>query len=344
MIKIGNDSINTLYVGNDDVDKMYLGSVEVFSKEPAYSEMPLTFNIISGGTIRWVASNTAFTKTIEYKLNDGEWTSITSNTGSSAPSINVIEGDEIQFRGDNASYGYTNYQYSTFSGSTAGFEVEGNIMSLIDSTGFTTATTLTSRYTFFRLFRQCTGLTSVEHLILPATTLTENCYAGIFSYCTSLTTAPELPATTMAISCYYTMFYNCTSLTTAPELPATTVAGNCYDSMFEGCSSLTTAPELPAITLARACYEYMFEGCTSLTTAPELPATTLTNQCYSNMFQNCTSLNYIKCLATDISATNCTNKWVSNVAASGTFIKATSMNDWTTGDSGIPTGWTVTEV
>ena len=59
------------------------------------------------------------------------------------------------------------------------------------------------------------------------------------------------------------------------------------------------------------------------------------------MFQGCTSLSSITCLATNISATNCTYQWVMNVATSGTFIKADGMNDWTTGTSGIPTNWTV---
>jgi hypothetical protein len=59
------------------------------------------------------------------------------------------------------------------------------------------------------------------------------------------------------------------------------------------------------------------------------------------MFYGCTSLNYIKCLATDISASNCTGSWVYNVAASGTFIKAEGMRSWTTGESGIPSGWLV---
>ena len=59
------------------------------------------------------------------------------------------------------------------------------------------------------------------------------------------------------------------------------------------------------------------------------------------MFSNCTSLNYIKCLATDISAPSCTNNWVSGVASTGTFVKAASMNDWATGSSGIPEGWSV---
>ena len=111
--------------------------------------------------------------------------------------------------------------------------------------------------------------------------------------------------------------------------------------MFEGCKSLKTAPELPATTLANWCYSSMFRNCTSLTTAPELSATTLASGCYRYMFQHCTNLSYIKCLATDISAPRCTLNWVSGVASSGTFVKNASMNDWTTGVNGIPTGWTV---
>ena len=137
------------------------------------------------------------------------------------------------------------------------------------------------------------------------------------------------------------MFEGCSSLKTAPALPATTLADYCYYGMFNGCTSLTTAPALPAITLADSCYAYMFLGCTSLTKAPELPATTLKRMCYQSMFNGCTSLNYIKCLATDISATDCTYYWVDGVASTGTFVKNPDMTSWPTGVSGIPDGWTV---
>ena len=60
----------------------------------------------------------------------------------------------------------------------------------------------------------------------------------MFRGCTSLTTAPALPATTLTEYCYANMFYGCTSLTTAPTLPATTLANNCYATMFWGCTSL----------------------------------------------------------------------------------------------------------
>ena len=280
------------------------------------NQEPLTFNILSAGTIKWTASDKYFRKNIDYKLNNGAWTSITSNTDSSAPTITVKVGDKIQFRGNNAQYANSPSKYNSFGGSTAEFEVEGNIMSLINSTDFATLTTLESSYIFNFLFNGCTGLTSAKNLILPATRLTEYCYRCMFQNCSSLTTAPK-------------------------ELPATTLKNYCYSNMFQGCTSLTTAPALPARTLADDCYNNMFRDCKSLKTAPVLPATNLVAYCYNYMFYGCTSLNYIKCLATDISAYNCTNNWVGNVAATGTFVKASSMTSWTTGKKGIPKGWTV---
>jgi hypothetical protein len=83
--------------------------------------------------------------------------------------------------------------------------------------------------------------------------------------CTSLTIAPQLPATTLADKCYEGMFMYCSALTTVPTiLPATTLAEECYDSMFSRCTSLTTAPELPATTLVTKCYNGMFSRCTNL--------------------------------------------------------------------------------
>ena len=328
--------------------------------------IPLTFEITSDGFVNWKASRTANPKTIEYKKNDDDWTSITSTSGGTQ--ISVVSGDIVQFRGNNDSYATSTINYNTFSGTTSNFKVKGNIMSLIDPTNYATMTNFpdNSSYNFYHLLQDCMGLTDVSELILPATTLAESCYYGMFQGCTSLVNAPELPATTLATGCYRDIFTNCTSLVNTPELPATTLAESCYYGMFQGCTSLTTAPELPATTLAiycyntmfydcaslvnapvlpattlaERCYAFMFGGCTSLTTAPELPATTLTNNCYRSMFNRCTSLNYIKCLATDISATECTSYWVRSVqTTSGTFVTPSS-TQWTTGESGVPTGWT----
>ena len=282
---VGTLTLTAVFLGFTDSD-----SIDVYQEgddTPTGLSDYLTFNILSSGTIVWKAQydDTFWTKEIQYSLDEGStWTSIRSSTDGTI--INVNNGDKVLFKGDN-----NTYDTNSFRGSTAKFELEGNIMSLIDSTGFATATTLTGDSTFSSLFSSCTGLTDASKLVLPATTL----------------------------------------------------ANSCYSSMFFGCTSLTTAPStLPSTTLVQNCYAYMFRGCTSLRQAPELPARTLLQYSYNQMFYECTSLNYIKCLAKNISADSCTKNWVYGVGSNGTFVKSTDMNDWATGDKGIPSGWTVT--
>ena len=188
------------------------------------------------------------------------------------------------------------------------------------------------------MFRNCSSLTTAP--TLPATTLDNGCYNQMFSGCSSLTTAPVLPATTLTSNCYREMFSGCSSLTTAPTLPATTLGNSCYYKMFSGCSSLTTAPAtLPATTLLESCYREMFSGCSSLTTAPVLPATTMASRCYDRMFMNCAALNTITTYAQDVSLSGCLTDWVYNVAAQGDFYNLGGAT-YTSGRSGIPTGWT----
>jgi hypothetical protein len=116
-----------------------------------------------------------------------------------------------------------------------------------------------------------------------------------------------------------------------------------FSGLFVGCTGILSVDKnfLPATTLSNSCYEDMFSGCTSLVNAPELPASTLTQYCYSSMFEGCTKLNYIKMLATDISASACLFGWVNGVSSTGTFVKNPAMTSLPTGLSGIPSGWTV---
>lgn len=218
------------------------------------------------------------------------------------------------------------------------------------------------------MFAYCISLAVAPKL--PSTDLSYFCYCDMFRNCKSLTTAPELPATTVPQSAYNSMFYDCSALTKAPDLPAKNIGTQAYRFMFHYCTSLTEAPALPATTLAKGCYELMFRG-TSIYEAPELPATTLAENCYGSMFSFCpnlrkapvlpakvlvkgcystmfigTPINYIKCLAEDVSAEDCTTAWLGHMygtgpASAGTFIKSSSMNSWPTGDNGIPEGWTV---
>ena len=253
------------------------------------------------------ATSGVWPNTVYYSLDSGAtWDTISYNTYSPT----VQSGQKIMWK---TQLGSTN-GWRTFI-SSGRFDVEGNAMSLVFGDNFRNMTSISGKeFIFYGLFSG-SSVVSAENLILPATTLARGCYTH--------------------------MFWSCTSLTTAPSLPATTLLAGCYNDMFNRCTSLTTAPELPATTLADMCYYSMFNRCTSLTTAPELPATTLAQECYMYMFYNCTRLNYVKCLATNISATDCTYNWLNNVSSSGTFVKSSSMSGWSSGVSGIPTNWTV---
>jgi hypothetical protein len=219
---------------------------------------------------------------VEYSKNGGAWTTYTG------PITLTNVGDKVSFRGDNTKY----YPGNQFSCSDDCY-LYGNIMSLVSSEDFATATTLTASDAFAWLFSS--NSTIYNHasktLVLPATTLSAGCYYSMFYGCTNLTTAPELPAETLADVCYGQMFQFCSGLTTAPELPAETLAERCYESMFWGCTGLTKAPTLlPATTLVSECYQAMFMDCSSLTTAPALPAMALASSCYASMFSGCSSL------------------------------------------------------
>lgn len=342
--------LNKLYQGENPVPMAIRNGEIIYHRvvKPSYTPLPydqqyLTFDVISGGTIGWKNFNGATPKQIEYSKDYGStWIPITSTSAGTI--FNVSAGDKIMFKGNNDTYSETFSKNTMFmSNNGALFNVYGNIMSLMYGDNFIGKNTFnddTLSYIFTNLFYG-TGVVNASNLILPATTLVDFCYYYMFSLCVSLTSAPALPATTLADYCYHYMFNDCISLTSAPALPATTLADGCYKNMFNGCISLTSAPELTATTLAEACYYAMFQGCTSLTSAPELPATTLVDSCYDGMFKYCANLNYIKCLATDISASDCTTDWVSGVNGTGTFVKAASMTDWTTGNNGIPANWTV---
>lgn len=270
-----------------------------------YSTKYLTFKAIDSGTFKFSGNS------VSYSVDGGSsWTSLASNTDTQT----VSAGSEIMWKASGITP-TSSAGIGTFS-STGRFEVYGNAMSLVSGDSFTHATTIVN-HQFKKIFDSCSRLISAENLVLPATTLAGGCYQGMFASCAGLTTPPALPATTLAGYCYESMFFNCRVLTTTPELPATTLADTCYMNMFSICQRITNAPQLPAATLATQCYYGMFAGCTSLTN--------------------------ITCLATNISASSCLTNWVNGVSATGTFTKAASMTGWSTGNNGIPSGWTVVD-
>jgi hypothetical protein len=118
----------------------------------------------------------------------------------------------------------------------------------------------------------------------------------------------------------------------------TTIDKPIFLQLFSGCTGLTSAENL---VLPSGPYNGMFWECSSLTKAPALLNKKISA---TQMFQGCSSLNNITCLAEDnIGGAYGTGYWVRGVSQTGTFYKKAGAS-WPSGDSGIPTGWTVVEV
>lgn len=200
----------------------------------------------------------------------------------------------------------------------------------------------------YRMFYGCIRLQNPP-ASLPATDLAASAYKEMFYNCKALRSTPLFPtgdATFSGTQVCHSMFMNCTTLS---ELQGqlfgagTTLSGNCFQNMYYGCTSLKTVPQgyLPATTLVGSCYYRMFYN-TAIVKSPVLPAETMVGSCYYEMFRGCKSLNHITCLATtSIGTSSSLSNWVYSVASSGTFVKAAAATSWPSGNSGIPSGWTV---
>lgn len=276
----------------------------------AIASVPVTMAITTSGNIRFSnSSSSSGDNGLQYKLNDGEWTSLSGTL------IDVVEGDTIQFKGTLTGSSCTQSIYGS-----ARYTMSGNILSLYDATNYATLTATTSASTGCIVPKFTEGPVNAENLYFPDVELGPNAFNQLFYYCTTLVKAPKaLNAQVLGNRAYYQMFKNCSNLTTTPILAATDVAG-------------------------QAAYYDMFNACAALTEAAEISATAITGyEACRGMFFQCANLAYVKCLAKSITGTNAMNDWLYGVASSGTFVKSPDMSSWATGTAGIPSGWTVVD-
>lgn len=128
---------------------------------------------------------------LEYKKNDGQWTTYKSQ-------VNLNNGDKVSFRGTNATQtSSSNYMRFYCNGTCY---IYGNIMSLLSKDSYATMTELPYDYTFQNLFQDNKNITHADgkDLVLPATVLRKNCYYQMFSGCTNFNyikcLATDIPA------------------------------------------------------------------------------------------------------------------------------------------------------
>lgn len=252
---------NTYINGTPDLPNvsLTLDNNEVhYNKKPDYAKEYFTIEMIDSGTIRFTFPPNAQDKitSMSYSLDNGEtWT--TKQYGEQLLTPTIAAGNKVLWKGIATQVSYPNSQASLFKIS-ANCNASGNIMSLLygdnfqNQTSFPSGSTYNFAYLFAESYFDRTNIVSAENLILPATTLTANCYLSMFSSPYSkLTTAPKLPATTLAQSCYERMFNDCTKLNSITMLATNISASNCLHSWvahvaatgtFTKAASMTTLP------------------------------------------------------------------------------------------------------
>lgn len=113
----------------------------------------------------------------------------------------ISEGTTVYFKGNLTPTENGIGKFTILSGTCT---VSGNPIGLLENNTMTA-------HAFKGLFSGCTTITSAANLVLPAT-LTEGCFEEMFMGCTGITVVPALTATSLATDCYTKMFYGCSSL------------------------------------------------------------------------------------------------------------------------------------
>ena len=176
---------------------------------------------------------------LEYSVNNGKWATVEAGTEVPFGGANGT----LRLRGTNITG--TASSWSTYSTITFTKDVNvtctGDIRTLLNWEKYKTVDTKNAKFCF--LFQQCSVLTSAPEL--PATTLAEDCYQGMFWCCTNLESAPELPATTLMKNCYESMFLDCTKLSTvtmlAPSDQISEKAYCCYNLLYNAGTDKTVS-------------------------------------------------------------------------------------------------------
>lgn len=307
-----------IYNRGREVVKVYDHGTLAWQKQTSIPDY-LCFTALEAGqfTLTIPAAVTAtYLSYVEWSKDGRTWNHTDNTSEAVTIDVQVASGDKVYWRGsgvcmNDSIHAQINYcSVFTQTEETPNFVVSGNLVSLIALSDFDYE--VTRACAFANLFNGNEKLTDAETLILPM-------FGAAATYL------------------FYMTFKNCSNLAKAPILNLTRTTSNCCFEMFRG-TALTTMPELPDIALSNYCYSGMFRETNIEKAVLPSSATTLVTSCYSNIFSGCTHLKYVKCLATDISATNCITNWLNGVSSTGTFIQAEGV-EWPRGASGIPTGW-----
>ena len=238
------------------------------------------FTITNNGT---AAAKMKFTNSISFMYSTDGYTWASATEIQIGANVSVrISANLIGTRSKTISISKAN----TALADTPIISVSGNIMSLIYGDDFENQTNLTVDLKL--LFSSMEYLIDASKLVLPATTLINYAYHGMFSGCKNLKYAPEvLPASNGSSYCYQKMFFDCANLEYTPMISLINGDAGAYqcESMFYGCKKIEQIDIYSAIegTGRTAALDGMLVGCNNLKRV-NLYADSLNTNCYSYIF------------------------------------------------------------
>jgi len=156
------------------------------------------------------------------------------NVGTPSCNISIPVGGKVYLRSKVSCWGPSRSNGGpAYIRSSSEYRIGGNIMSLLQGEDFSgeigTLTSTNSR-TFQGFINNGAntydGLIDASLLLLPGNTC-EYCYYDMFGYSTNLTKAPLLPAETLTNNCYQYMFSRCSSLSEVKCLASDMSAADC---------------------------------------------------------------------------------------------------------------------
>ena len=213
-----------------------------------YEKQYLRTTALEDGTIVFYAPNLFkehyIHSNVYYSTDNGEtWNTngVIDSDGNETTTVKVTTGQSVLWKCTAGRMGIIDdSRYCNFGG-TARFNVDGNIMSMLEGDNFVGSTvgsaTTNTHYVFAKMFKD-SKVVDASNLIMLKSVTTNGCYSYMFYGCKDLTVPPELPARALADSCYDHMFYGCTDLRMSPVLPAEMLVDNCYKCMLTYCSNI----------------------------------------------------------------------------------------------------------
>ena len=227
VIKIqDSETLNILWEEVKPIDYLYIENVDE-------SDCELSFETNISKTL---PPSDKYTNKVEISTDKETWNTWNFDT---ANTLIIPIGGKVYLRNNSgvfSYYGTDGYYYLTSIKTTMKCNVGGNINTLLNYNE--EILDISDKRSCFRRLFIGAKIVDASKLVMPATTLSQYCYADFFVGNSLLIAPPELPAVNLAEFCYYNFFRNCTSLVNSPELRATTLVDDCYMELFYGCSKL----------------------------------------------------------------------------------------------------------